>query len=96
MDAEAVSSVALFAITYILMAIAGTLVLTALGIDLMTSFSASASCLGNVGPAFGDIGGLGNYDAIPFIGKFVLTLQMLFGRLEIFGLLLVFFVRSWR
>ena len=67
-----------------------------MGIDIMTAFSASAATMGNVGPGFGLVGSVSNFGNIPEIGKWILTGDMLLGRLEIFGLLLFFLLRSWK
>ena len=96
LNQEVVSSAVLYIATYILLVFIGAILLSFVNNDIMTSFSASLACLGNVGPGFGSVGAMSNYADIHFFGKFVLTIEMLFGRLEIYGLLLVFFVRSWK
>jgi len=69
--------------------------MTALGLDLVSGFTASASCLGNIGPGFGNVGPMVNYGFIPDIGKYLLSLLMLLGRLEIFTFLLLFVPDYW-
>lgn len=81
---------------YIGIVFLSSLVLTALGIDSLTAFSGSAATMGNVGPGFGIVGSMSNFGQIPVLGKWVLTATMLLGRVEIFGLILFFTVRSWR
>jgi trk system potassium uptake protein TrkH len=95
MPDETVHSVVLFILTYICLAVAGAFLLTLFGCDIMTSFSTALASLGNVGHSFGH-GAMGVYTTIPVAGKWMLSLLMLFGRLEIFGLLLVLFVRTWK
>ncbi len=70
--------------------------LTAMGVDITTAFSASAATISTVGPGFGEVGSASNYAMIPDFGKVLLTVNMLLGRLEIFGLMLIFFMKSWR
>ena len=53
------------------------------------SFSGSLFCLTNVGPAIGDIGSFGNYSQVPSLSKFVFTLDMFLGRVEIYPVLAV-------
>ncbi|HBZ25851.1 MAG TPA: cation transporter [Rikenellaceae bacterium] len=89
-DKEVIYSTNLFIVLYILIVFISALFLTGMGTPLLESFSASAACMGNVGPGFGKIGSLGNYASIPFLGKLLLTIQMLLGRLEIYALLLIF------
>ena len=74
----------------------GAAALCAMGVDYMDAFSASVSNLGNVGPGFGSVGSLENFSQIPILGKFVLSAQMLFGRLEIYSLLIMFSIWKWR
>jgi trk system potassium uptake protein TrkH len=62
----------------------------------MTSFTASIACISNVGPGFGEIGSMDNYSQLPAILRLNSTLLMLIGRLEIFGFIQLFFLRSWR
>ena len=73
-----------------------TLLLTGMGVDILSAFSGSAACMGNVGPGFGTLSSLANYGQLPVAGKVVLTVVMLLGRLEIFGLILFLSVRSWK
>ena len=65
--------------------------------DFITSISGAASSISNVGPGLGDIiGPNGNYKDIPDVSKWILSLGMLLGRLEIFTLLLIFTPAFWR
>jgi trk system potassium uptake protein TrkH len=84
-----------FLIYFLIMALA-TLVNTALGLDIMTAFSASASALGNVGPALGAIGPTGAYGEVAGPVKIVLSLCMLLGRLEFYSFVVLFFPEFWR
>lgn len=85
-----------FIVAYILLVLVGTIVYAMFGCDIMTSFTAAIACIGNVGPGFGEVGSLDNYSELPTILKFNSTLLMLVGRLEIFGFIQLFFLRSWR
>ncbi|MBS4014063.1 MAG: TrkH family potassium uptake protein [Bacteroidetes bacterium] len=75
-----------FIILYIFSFFVTTVILTFLNVDLYTAFSASIATIGNVGPGFGEVSSLSNYSEIPSIGKFVLTINMLLGRLEILNI----------
>ena len=88
--------VMIFIVTYMLDILAGTVFATMCGVDLMTSFSGTIACLGNVGPGFGEVYSMGNYAAIPSAVKFFFSFLMLLGRLEIFGLIQLFFMKWWR
>lgn len=86
----------LFISFYIGIVFLSALILTALGMDILSAFSGSAATMGNVGPGFGIVGSMSNFSQIPAVGKWVLTATMLLGRLEIFGLILFLSIRSWK
>lgn len=86
-DDNAVDLSLLYLSLYMAVVFLSSLVLCALGVDTFTAFSGSAAVMGNVGPGFGSVGSVGNFAHIPSIGKWVLSLTMLLGRLEIYGLL---------
>lgn len=72
-------------------------VLMSFGLDFLTGLSAAVQVVGNIGPGLGDvIGPAGNYIDFPDAGKFVMTLGMLLGRLEIFTILLLFVPEFWK
>lgn len=91
-----IASVNLFIVLYIFILFAVTVLLSMMGIDLIDSFSASVANMGNVGPGFGTVGSLGNYSHFPVMAKFVLSIEMLLGRLEIYSLLLFLVIYKWR
>ncbi len=93
---DVVSSSLLFIVFYVAIIFISTIVLGIFGLDILSSFSASAACMGNVGPGFGIVGTMGNYGSLPDISMWWLTLLMLLGRLEIYGLLMIVFIRSWK
>ncbi len=66
------------------------------GQDLVTSVSAVASAMGNIGPGLGEVGPAENYAAVPAAGKWLLAFLMIVGRLEIFPVLLLFTRTLWR
>lgn len=93
---ETIHTAMVFIVTYMMFILLGTLINTLFGNDLMTGFSSAVACIGNVGPGFGDVGSMSNYSSQPIILKFSSTMLMLFGRLEIFGLVQLFFLKWWR
>lgn len=70
------------------------LLLLASGVDNITAFTAVAACLNNLGPGLGEVAA--NYASIGDFSKWVLIAAMLFGRLEIFTLLVLFTPGFWR
>ncbi|MBQ1253365.1 MAG: TrkH family potassium uptake protein [Alistipes sp.] len=95
-DQDMLNSVMVYIVTFLLLILAGAFVNTLFGCDLLTGFSAALACISNVGPGFGDVGTMDNYSQMPAIVKMNLSLMMLFGRLEIFGLIQLFFIRWWK
>jgi trk system potassium uptake protein len=83
-----------FIILYLFTLFITTMVLTFFNIDLYTAFSASIATIGNVGPGFGDVSSLSNYSSIPAPGKFMLTINMILGRLEIFNIIALIMIRK--
>jgi trk system potassium uptake protein TrkH len=64
--------------------------------DIVSTVSAVASSLGNVGPGLGSVGPTGNYLEVPMLGKWLLAGLMIVGRLEILPILILFNRESWR
>ncbi|OPL12681.1 MAG: hypothetical protein AVO39_11390 [delta proteobacterium MLS_D] len=95
-DNDVLEATLLFMILFIIIVFLSTLAIGAMGMDLITAFSASAATLANVGPGFGLVGSASNFSFIPDTGLWVLSFNMLLGRLEIFGLLLFFLLRYWK
>ena len=58
-----------FIVAYLILALMGTIVYAMFGCDIMTSLTASISCISNVGPGFGEIGSFDNYADLPLILK---------------------------
>ena len=85
-----------YIVSYIMLALLGTVIYTMFGCDMTTGFTASISCLSNVGPGFGEIGSMSNFSELPVVLKLNSTLLMLIGRLEIFGFIQLLFIRSWK
>jgi len=64
--------------------------------DFMTNFSASISCISNIGPGFNLVGPAANFSGYTYFSKVILSLEMLFGRLEIFPLIVLFSPATYR
>lgn len=96
-EAEVMDSViAFFMLFYLTLAISG-LLLVLIGLDPLTAISGAASALANVGPGLGPhIGPVGNFAGLPDTAKWVLTVTMLLGRLEIMSVLVLFTAAFWR
>ena len=64
--------------------------------DFLTNFSATLSCIGNIGPGLNLVGPMANFSLYHPVSKLMLSLVMLVGRLEIFPMLLLFLPRTWK
>ena len=95
-DTRIQSSVTSFLILYVAVFIAGVFFMTSLGMDMESAMSGVAASLGNVGPGLGSLGPMDNYSAVPEAGKWLFSLLMLMGRLELYTVLLLFFPGTWR
>lgn len=84
-----------FIFTYLFVFFAGTLLLSLNGFDLMTNVSAAASCLGNIGPGFNLVGPTMNYAVFSWFSKFVCSMLMIIGRLELYTVLVLFSKFYW-
>lgn len=74
-----------------------TVVLTLMGLDFETAYSSSVTAITNVGPGIGPIvGPSGNFASLPDMAKWLLTLAMLAGRLEVLALLVALDPEFWR
>lgn len=66
------------------------------GFDFSTNFTAALSCISNVGPGLGRIGPSGNFSIFSDFSKLVMAITMLFGRLEVYAMLILFIPSTWR
>lgn len=96
LDDAAIKSVLTFFALYIISIALGTFFLTTPFLDLETSFSATISCISNIGPALGMLGPTNNFSIFNDFDLTVLSFLMIYGRLEIFTILLLFMPKFWR
>ena len=73
-----------------------SLALAVMGLDVVHAFTASIACLGNIGPGMGQVGPAGNYAALPDTAKWLLSVTMIVGRLELYTILALFIPEFWR
>jgi trk system potassium uptake protein TrkH len=85
-----------FVILYLFLFIAGTLIVTATGVDPVTSASSVATCMAGIGPGLGNVGPMSNFASMPEISKIVLSFLMIIGRLEIITVFALFSRSFWK
>jgi len=91
------ASIIAFIYLYIIIFFIIAALLSLTGLDFTTSISGAATSISNVGPGLGKlIGPNGNFSQLPDFSKWVLSLGMLLGRLELFAILVLFFPSFWQ
>ena len=85
-----------FVVMYFLIFMTSTFIISLMGVDILTSITASITTLGNIGPGFNIIGPMGSFNALPALAKVVLIANMWIGRLEVFTVLVMFTPEFWK
>jgi trk system potassium uptake protein TrkH len=93
---EIVAGIWGFSILYLFLFVFASLLMALMGLDMISAFASVAACIGNIGPGLGSVGPADNYDHIPTIGKWLLSLCMILGRLEIYTVMVLFIPEFWR
>jgi trk system potassium uptake protein len=93
---DVMRAVLVFFLFYLLVFAVCSLVVVALGADLVTGITASIACLGNIGPGFGLVGPMASYADLHPVSKITLTLAMWVGRLEVLTVLALLRPEVWR
>ena len=96
-DDKFMSSIISFIYLYIIIFFVITALLSISGLDFVTAISGAATSISNVGPGIGEnIGPNGNFSQLNDLSKWILSLAMIMGRLEIFAILILFIPSFWR
>ena len=95
-EERVVSAAGSFIIAYMLVLLAGALVVSWDNYGFQESFAASLTCISNVGPGLGILGPMENFSILSSLSKLTLTLEMLMGRLELMPLLALLLGSTWR
>ncbi len=94
--ARILTHILVFLLIYLGVFVIGTIVVSGLGMDMLSAMGAVAASLGNVGPGIGSVGPLLNYESLSEPVKWVLMFLMLLGRLELFTILILFTPYFWK
>ena len=96
-DDKFMASIISFIYLYIIIFFSITALLSLSGLDFITAISGAATSISNVGPGLGSlIGPNGNFALLPDISKWILSIGMILGRLELFAILVLFLPSFWR
>jgi len=90
-----VANILAFGTLYAGCLLVGAMVMAACGYDIATSVSAAAAALGNIGPGLGAVGPMQTWAHLPAVAKWVMSLLMLMGRLELFSVVVLFTPWIW-
>ena len=85
-----------FVVLYVFIIIVSTLIVSLDNFDFTSTFTGVVACMGNIGPASRICGPVGNFASFSYLSKFVMSMDMLIGRLEIFPMLVLFMPLSWK
>lgn len=88
-DEDTISSVFMYIVFYIFLIFISFVILLICGLEIGDAFSGTVASLGNVGPGTGDLGTMGNYSGMPSVAKFIFSVDMFLGRVEIFPVFIV-------
>ena len=96
-DNKFIASIISFIYMYFIIFFIISALLSLSGLDFVTAISGAATSISNVGPGLGStIGPNGNFSSLPDISKWILSLGMILGRLELFAILVLFLPSFWR
>ena len=95
LNESVIDSVQSYIVVYIIIFLLCSLLISIDNFDLVSNLTASLTCLSNVGPGLGIVGPHGSFADFSWFSKFILSLEMIAGRLELFPLLILFSPRAW-
>ena len=96
-DNKFIASIISFIYMYLVIFFLLSALLSLTGLDFITAISGAATSISNVGPGLGSIiGPNGNFSTLPDVSKWILTIGMILGRLELFAILVLFLPSFWR
>lgn len=89
-------SILSFIVLFLFLFVLGTVLVVATGVDTVTASSSVATCMAGIGPGLGTVGPMSNFAHIPVAAKFILSLLMIIGRLEIITVFTIFTRTFWK
>ncbi|MFC1514130.1 TrkH family potassium uptake protein [candidate division KSB1 bacterium] len=95
-SSEIINKILSFSLLFLGLFVVSTIIMSLMGLDFLTAMGAVAASIGNIGPGLANVGPTDNYADIPAAGKFLLSMLMLIGRLEVFTVLVVFHPSFWK
>lgn len=93
---DIINNVLAFFVLFVTTFVVATIIMTILGMDIISAMGAVIASLSNIGPGLGSVGPMDNYSNIHFLGKWILSFCMIIGRLELFTALVIFTKVYWK
>jgi trk system potassium uptake protein TrkH len=93
---EDVSAITSFIVLYLVTFLAGSVLMTFMGVEPVTSATSVLTTMGGIGPGFGSVGPASNFSSIPEAGKVLLSFLMILGRLELTTVFVLFTLDFWK
>lgn len=85
-----------FTIVYFITLVVCAILISVDNFDILTNITASLACISNVGPGLSLVGPAGTFKGFSSFSKFILSLEMIAGRLELFPILVLFNPKTWK
>ena len=95
-EKSVISSIHGYFLGYIAVYIFSMLIISLDNFDFLTTFSAVAATINNIGPGFNVVGPTGNFSSFSYLSKLVFAFDMIAGRLEILPVLVMLYPKTWR
>jgi len=93
---DIITKVAAFVLMYLAIFGLSSLIMSILGLEITSAMGSVAACMGNIGPGLGSTGPVTNFSSVPDPGKWLLSFDMLLGRLELYTVLMILRPSFWR
>ncbi len=93
---DIINNILAFFVLFVTTFVVATIIMTILGMDIISAMGAVIASLSNIGPGLGSVGPMDNYSNIHFLGKWILSFCMIIGRLELFTALVIFTKVYWK
>jgi trk system potassium uptake protein TrkH len=85
-----------FFVLYLAIFTISVFAMSQLGLDFTSAYGSVVACMSNIGPGLGSVGPTDNFSHIPIVGKWLLSMMMMMGRLELFTVVILFSPSFWR
>ena len=95
-DDKTIRTANVFLMSFVFIFVLSLMIVSFDGFDLVSSFTAVAATMNNIGPGLGEVGPLGGFSNFSNLSKWVLIIDMIAGRLELFPILILISPNTWR